>query len=155
MKKSSIYKMIREGRMWEAAEALTENYSAKRIDEPQNAVDLFSKYAFRRQEYYFIATLASDNSVIAVHEITKGVLDHVPVHPREVFRSAILDNAKSIIIGHNHPSGDLTLSTEDIDIIKDLTAAGEVVGIPVLDHILISRKGASSYTSEKEEESDE
>lgn len=154
MKKKDIYKMIREGRNWEAAEALTEFHSEEKLGGAQGAVDLFMKYAFKRQEYYFIASLNSAHGVIAVHEITKGILNSVPVHPREIFRSAILDNAAGIVIGHNHPSGSLELSEEDIVIINDLSKAGEVLGIPVLDHILISRNGASSYMSEKEEECD-
>lgn len=152
MNKKAIYKLIREGKNWEAAEALTEYLPFKKIEGPQDIVDLFNKYAFKRKEYFFMASLASDMSVIATHEISCGVLNHVPYHPREVFRPAILDNAYAVVIGHNHPSGDMTLSIQDEKMIDELRSAGELLGIPVLDHVLITRKGAMSYVSANSEE---
>jgi DNA repair protein RadC len=146
MNKKDIYKLIREGKNWEAAEALTAFLPVK-IEGPQDIVDLFNKYAFKKKEYFFMASLASDMSVIATHEVSCGVLNHVPYHPREVFRPAILDNAYAIVIGHNHPSGSLELSVEDEKMIDELRNAGELLGIPVLDHVLITRKGATSYVS--------
>ncbi len=154
MNKKDIYKLIREGRNWEAAEALTEYLPVKKIEGPQDLVDLFKKYAFKRREHFFMATLAADLSVIAMHEISVGTVNHVPYHAREIFRPAILDNAFAIIIGHNHPSGDLTLSKEDKEMIDRLKEAGEVLGIPVVDHILMSRKGAVSYTPTEGDDSD-
>lgn len=151
MNKKDIYRLIREGRNWEAAEALTEYLPAKKIEGPQDIVNLFNKYAFKRKEHFFMASLAADFSVIAVHEISVGVVNHVPYHAREIFRPAILDNAYAIVIGHNHPSGDLTLSPQDEKMIEELQKAGELLGIPVLDHVLISRKGAISYTTVSEE----
>jgi DNA repair protein RadC len=66
------------------------------------------------------------------------------VHPREVFRDAIIDNAHSIIVVHNHPSGNLEPSSQDIEITKQLSQSGEIIGIKVLDHVIISKKGICS-----------
>ena len=70
------------------------------------------------------------------------------VHPREIFKMAILSNAYSLILAHNHPSGDVTLSKEDINISKRLKECGELIGINILDHVII---GDNKYLSLKEE----
>lgn len=71
--------------------------------------------------------------------ISLGLVDSCPVHPREVFRCAILDGATNIILAHNHPSGDPSPSAEDLRITKQLIEAGKLLGIPVLDHVIIGR----------------
>lgn len=67
----------------------------------------------------------------------RGTLDSALVHPREVFEAALLANAAAIVAGHNHPSGDPTPSPDDVEITRRLAATGEVLGIPVLDHIIV------------------
>ena len=90
-----------------------------------------------KQEEFHIVTLDTKNQVIATHQITVGTLDASLVHPREVFRAAIKDAASSIILVHNHPSGDPTPSREDLAVTKRLEEAGETIGINVLDHIVL------------------
>jgi len=77
--------------------------------------------------------------------VTVGLLDASQVHPREVFVDAISDRAASIILAHNHPSGLLKPSLDDIGTTRQLVDAGKILGIPVLDHIIITKKGHLSF----------
>jgi DNA repair protein RadC len=90
-----------------------------------------------RQEEFHIVTLDTKNRIIDTHCITVGTLDASLVHPREVFRAAIRDAAKSIILVHNHPSGDATPSREDFRVTERLEEVGTTIGIQVLDHIVL------------------
>ncbi len=90
-----------------------------------------------RQEEFHIVTLNTKNRVISTHQITVGTLDASLVHPREVFRPAIRDAASSVILVHNHPSGDPTPSPDDRHVTQRLEAVGELLGIAVLDHIVL------------------
>lgn len=95
-------------------------------------------------EEFHIVTLDTKNKVIQSHQITVGTLDASLVHPREVFRAAIKDSAASVILVHNHPSGDPTPSREDIQVTDRLTESGKLLGIDVLDHIVLGRDTATS-----------
>lgn len=97
-----------------------------------------------KQEEFHIITLDTKNQVIDTHCITVGTLDASLVHPREVFRAAIKDAASSIILVHNHPSGDPTPSREDIAVTQRLTESGKMIGIDVLDHVVLGRSGPIS-----------
>lgn len=97
-----------------------------------------------KQEEFHIITLDTKNQVIDTHQITVGTLDASLVHPREVFRAAIKDAASSIILTHNHPSGDPTPSREDIAVTDRLTECGTTLGIDVLDHIILGNPDAVS-----------
>jgi len=97
-----------------------------------------------RQEEFHIVTLDTKNQVIDTHCITVGTLDASLVHPREVFRAAIKDAASSIILVHNHPSGDPTPSREDIAVTRRLTDSGKLIGIDVLDHVVLGRSHSVS-----------
>jgi len=98
-------------------------------------------------EVFAILCLTTKHRVIAYHEVSRGTLDSTPVHPREVFKAALLANAAAIIVCHNHPSGDPTPSVDDLDVTRRLVATGEVLGIEVLDHIVV---GDGRYYSFKE-----
>ncbi len=97
-----------------------------------------------RQEEFHIVSLDTKNQVIDTHQITVGTLDASLVHPREVFRAAIRDAASSIILVHNHPSGDPEPSREDINVTRRLEQCGETLGIRILDHIIVASRGACS-----------
>lgn len=88
-------------------------------------------------EIFSIFTLNTKNNITGYFEITRGTLNMSIVHPRDVFQRALLQNANSIILLHNHPSGDPAPSNEDINITNRLKKAGEIIGIEVLDHIII------------------
>ena len=93
------------------------------------------------------AVALTRHAVIAYHEVGRGTLDAVLVTQREVFKAAILGNAAAVIVGHSHPSGDPTPSSDDFELTSRLTAAGVLLGIEVLDHIVV---GDGRYVSFKE-----
>jgi DNA repair protein RadC len=90
-----------------------------------------------KQEHVIVLLLNTKNRVIRQTTVTKGTLDSSLLHPREVFREAIRYSASSIILAHNHPSGDPTPSGEDIQLTKRIHQAGQLVGIDLLDHVII------------------
>jgi DNA repair protein RadC len=89
------------------------------------------------QETIHVITLNSKNKVIDRHMVSMGIANTTLFHSREAFRSAILDNALSVIFIHNHPSGDTTPSQDDFEITKKMCASSNLLGIPVFDHIII------------------
>lgn len=96
------------------------------------------------QEEFHVVTLDTKHRMIGSHKITVGTLDASLVHPREVFRTAIRDSSSSVLLAHNHPSGDPTPSREDMVVTDRLTEAGKLIGITVLDHIVLAREGCLS-----------
>ena len=84
--------------------------------------------------------LDTKNNIIGEQLISKGILDASILHPREVFKPAIKNSASKIILVHNHPSGDSSPSSEDLEITEKLIKSGEEIGIKVLDHIIIGEK---------------
>ncbi len=95
-------------------------------------------------EEFHVVTLDAQYQIIGVHRISVGSLDRSLVHPREVFRPAIRDAAKAILLVHNHPSGNPTPSPEDLNVTNRLEEAGQTLGIAIVDHIVVGRLGASS-----------
>lgn len=114
------------------------------IDSPHKAVELLSDIRDRRQEYFMCLTLDGANRLIAKRTITIGTLTSSLVHPREVFADAITDRAASIIVAHNHPSGSLEASRADQEVTKLLQESGELLGIPLVDHLIVTSKSFSS-----------
>ncbi|MEP3479739.1 MAG: JAB domain-containing protein [Fuerstiella sp.] len=110
------------------------------LDSSRTAVQFFRDYWKQQpgndQERFVIACLNVKNRVESVVAITIGTLDASLVHPREVFRPAVAQGASSIILSHNHPSGDPTPSREDHAVTKRLTECGQILGIDVLDHVI-------------------
>lgn len=94
----------------------------------------------KKKEYFLALLLDTRNRLIRLAEISVGSLDSNIVHPREVFKEALAASAAAIIFVHNHPSGDITASEDDIKLTKRLVGAGEIMGIDVLDHIIIGEK---------------
>lgn len=108
------------------------------IDSPEKAVEQLADIRDKKQEYFVCLTLDGANRLIAKRIISIGTLTSSLVHPREVFAEAITDRAASIIVAHNHPSGSLEASRADTEVTERLLEAGELLGIPLLDHIIIS-----------------
>ena len=97
------------------------------------------------QETFFTLLLDTKHKVIGSPvEATRGLLDTSLVHPREVFREAVRQSAASVILAHNHPSGDPTPSKEDIDITRRLIEAGKILGIRIVDHVILGRPSDTS-----------
>lgn len=136
MNKKDLIKMLSE---MEAKEP------TKKITRPSDIVSMLAMYVKKTQEHFIVITLNAANEIIKKRVITKGLVNRTMIHPREVFRQAIKDNAVSVILAHNHPSGNVNPSKEDDDITKKLRQAGEVIGINVLDHIIIGKNGYYSY----------
>jgi DNA repair protein RadC len=98
-----------------------------------------------KQEVFIVVLLNSANRITKEVTITRGLLNSSLTHPREVFRQAIIDHAASVILIHNHPSGNLEPSQEDITITRQIVEASKVVGIPVHDHLIIAGAGFTSF----------
>lgn len=109
------------------------------IDSPASAVEQLDDIRDKKQEYFVCLTLDGANRLIAKRVITIGTLTSSLVHPREVFAPAIEDRAASIIVAHNHPSGNLEASDADMAVTARIKEAGELLGISLLDHVLITK----------------
>ena len=109
------------------------------IDSPEKAVEQLADLRDKKQEYFVCLTLDGANRLIAKRVISIGTLTSSLVHPREVFAEAITDHAASIIVAHNHPSSNLEPSQADRDVTERLREAGELLGINLLDHLIITK----------------
>lgn len=114
------------------------------VGTPEDLMSRLSYLKYESQEHLVLVTLNSANFVIRVHELTTGLVNQTPVHPREAFVKAIEDRAVSVIFAHNHPSGSSVPSPEDMAITRILCASGKILQIPVLDHIVIGKRGFTS-----------
>lgn len=102
------------------------------------AAEILHEYlAETDREHFVVLLLDTQNRAIGLHTVTVGTLDASLVHPREVYKPAILANASSVLLAHNHPSGECTPSAEDELVTRQLRAAGELLGIEVLDHVIL------------------
>ncbi len=119
-----------------------------RITTPRNVYEIASSYLDGAdREHFVVIMLDTKNQVIGINTVAIGVLASCPIHPREVFKPAILANAAGIILLHNHPSGDVTPSQDDLLLTRRLKEAGEILGIQVVDHVIL---GYANYASLKE-----
>ena len=116
-----------------------------KVCDPGDVFALLRQYSAKRQEHFLTVTLNGANEVLAIRVITIGLLDRTHVHPREVFADAITDRAASVILAHNHPSGSLDPSEEDRVVTRRLVEAGRLLGMPVLDHLIITERGYLSF----------
>lgn len=115
-----------------------------RFRKPEDAIPYLSAERAAEQEHFIVLTLDGTHNVIKKRVVSIGLVDQAQVHPRETFRPAIADNAVAIIVAHNHPSGSLEASANDLLITRRLAEAGKLLGITLLDHIILSRDGISS-----------
>ncbi len=126
-------------------------WTDKKINSPEKvaevAINVLELHE-QAEESFYIFTLDTKNKINGIFEVSRGSLSSSIVHPREVFKRALLQNASGIILLHNHPSGDPAPSREDIDITNRLIEAGDLLGIRVLDHLIIGDE--NNYISFKE-----
>lgn len=133
--------MVRDGKL---------PYRPHQITGSQDAAKLVTSYlAGADREYFVVLLLDAKNKINAINTVATGTLNQALVHPREVFKPAILANAASMILAHNHPSGDPSPSLEDIEVTLKLVEAGRLLGIEVLDHIVL---GDETYVSFKDKD---
>ena len=114
------------------------------VKKPEDVLPLVAPYRDKQQEHFICISMTGAGEVIRSRVITIGILNHSLVHPREVFAEAITDRAASVICVHNHPSGSLDASPQDIAITRQLAEAGALLGIQLLDHIIVTKSGYSS-----------
>lgn len=120
-------------------------YKVQSSKDIQDIMVKMSNYmSFLDREEFIIIGLDGKNKTMFYHSVSVGCLTSSIVHPREVFKMAIVSNAAALILTHNHPSGDPTPSSEDIEITKRLVEGGNILGIKILDHVII---GENTYLS--------
>ena len=116
-----------------------------KIETPADLLPHVQHYADRKQEHFLCASINGANEILNIRVVSIRLIDRSPVHPREVFADALADRAAAIIVAHNHPSGGVEPSQSDINITGQLKAAGEILGIELLDHIIFNRTGYFSF----------
>lgn len=133
----------------EAELARTRAEDSDSIRDPWGAVEEIRRVCaeYPEQESFVVLMLNARQRVLAVHRIALGSLAQVDVHPREVFRAAVRMCAHSIVMGHNHPSGDSSPSSGDRVLTRRMKKAGKILGIPVLDHIIVATDGHASFAA--------
>jgi len=112
-----------------------------RVTEAKDVLPFVQQIRDKQQEYFVCLSLNGANEVIENRVVTVGLLDSNQVHPREVYADPLTDRAASIIVAHNHPSGTLEASPEDVALTDRLARAGKLLGIPLLDHIIVTKHG--------------
>lgn len=124
------------------------NADIKVVHGPEDAAHFAMPY-FKNEvvEHFAVILLNTKHHILGLRDVSIGSLSATVVHPREVFRTAVIDATAAIILIHNHPSGDPTPSKEDIQITNQLVNCGKMIEIPVIDHIII---GGTNYVSIKE-----
>ena len=123
-------------------------YKNRRIKSPADAYELFKVFLEEKdREHLVVCSLNIKNEPVSINVCHIGSLNASLVSPREIMKTAILSSAASIMVAHNHPSGDTTESREDVEVTKRLVEAGKLMGIELLDHLII---GDGEYISLKE-----
>ena len=125
-----------------------QSYSPERVTSANDVYHALAEYSCKNQEHFMLITLDGASKIIEKRVIFIGTLNQSLVHPREVFRPALIDNAAGVIISHNHPSGTLEASRADIQITDRLKEVAKLVGIELLDHVIISKNGYFSFSDE-------
>lgn len=115
------------------------------VQSADDVLPLISHIADKKQEHLLCISLNGANEVIGNRLVTVGLLTNTQIHPREVFADAVAERAAFVILAHNHPSGLLEATPDDISATRQLIESGRILGIPVLDHIIVSRKGYLSF----------
>ena len=127
---------------------LTRRYLLKetvKIKSAKDILPLVADIANKKQEYFVCISLNGANEVIEKRIVTIGLVNSSQIHPREVFADVIADRAAAVIFAHNHPSGDPKPSDVDAQTHKQLTEAGKILGLRILDHIIVTKKGYFSF----------
>ena len=127
--------------------AMKENLVRVDMSTPQAVYDyLAGDLRYEQQEHFVVLMLDTHRHLIRRSNISKGTINRTLVHARDVFREAIISNASSIIVAHNHPSGDPSPSKPDRELTRELISAGNVLHIPILDHIIIGAGSTPFYS---------
>lgn len=122
----------------------------KRVTSPEDVAEIFLPL-FRDEvkERFIVVCLSTSNKIIGYETISVGILNSSVVHPREIFKTALEHNAASIILLHNHPSGNTEPSNEDISVTKKIVDSGKIMDIPVFDHIILAGDKYTSFVEKR------
>lgn len=123
----------------------SENADTKSVKSCEDIVEICKDMVGLKKEYFKCVYLNSRNNVISIETISIGILNNSIIHPRELFKPAIVLSSAAVILVHNHPSGDSEPSEDDLGITKRLVEAGKILGIEVVDHIIVAKKGFFSF----------
>ena len=129
----------------EAAKTEKALIRGRNIKTPEDLIPFVTHYTLTKQEHFLSVMLSGANEIIDIHVASVGTVNYTVVHPREIFSLAVKENASSLILCHNHPSGSVTPSNEDIETTKRLVDAGEIIGIPVIDHLILTQDSHFSF----------
>ena len=121
-----------------------------KIKKPVDVLQLIQHYADRPQEHFISISVNGANEVMNIRVVTIGLVNQSQVHPREIFADIITDRASAVIIAHNHPSGNIAPSKNDISVTDKIKAAGQILGINLLDHIIFGKKGYYSFLEQNQ-----
>lgn len=122
----------------------------KSIQSPEDAAKIMMDYLKGTDREHFVGMyLNAANNLITIHTISIGILNSSLVHPREVFKMACMVNAAAIVVAHNHPSGNIEPSAEDLSITRQLVEAGKILGIPLHDHIIVTEENGFMSFAER------
>jgi len=130
-----------DGALVYATREPVQTFSETPIRDAGDAVPYFEAIRTMPQEVFAVMSLDGANHPIRTRWVTVGLLDTNQVHPREVFADPISDRAASILVAHNHPSGTLEASPEDVALTQRLAKCGELLGIRILDHLIVTASG--------------
>lgn len=117
------------------------------LTEMANILPHLRDIADHRQEHFVVLSIDNANRLITKRLVFIGTVSSVFAHPREIYAGAVEDLATGIIVAHNHPSGDPTPSEQDIATTKQLAAAGEILGVRLMDHVIVARRRHYSFSS--------
>ena len=121
-----------------------------KIKTPMDIYKAIKQHVRNEQELFLVITLNASNEIIAIHIASMGSANMTIIQPREIFKHAVRDNVAAIIVAHNHPSGALEPSHEDVGITQRIIEAGKILGIPVIDHLIISKLNYYSFGQDGE-----
>lgn len=119
-----------------------------RYTSPSQIWEIFRFLGRETKEYFYTIHLDGKNKLLCLDLVSVGSLNQSIVHPREVFKSSLLSSAAAIVLIHNHPSGDTSPSREDLEITRRLKECGELLGIKILDHLIVSGTNYMSFVNE-------
>jgi DNA repair protein RadC len=114
----------------------------RKLSDARKVAGALSFLANRTQEEFWVLLLDGRHALMSLAQVSKGTATSSLVHPREVFGPAVRESAAAVIVAHNHPSGDPNPSVEDREVTRRLRAAADLIGIPLLDHVVLGSEGA-------------
>jgi len=121
----------------------------KKLLNTADILPLLKDISANRREHFIVLSLDSGRRLINKRVVFIGTVDTVMAHPREVYAGAVADFATGIIVAHNHPSGDPTPSKQDITTTQQLIVAGQILGVKLLDHIIVTKESHYSFEAER------